>query len=59
MLIGRGGEGQSVSSVQVKDFFGDDRFQGENMRLLPGQYPQLGPDFTKRIGSFMCVQGTS
>jgi hypothetical protein len=61
--LGEAGWKDQISSVQVKagiwDFFGDDRFQSENMRLLPGQYPQLGPDFTKRIGSFMCVQGTS
>ena len=50
-----------ISSVQVKagvwDFFSDDQFQGENMRLLPGPYPQLDASWTKHIGSFMCVQG--
>lgn len=50
-----------IASVQVQagtwDFFSEDEFAGESMRLAPGPYPQLGPDWTKRIGSFMCVQG--
>jgi hypothetical protein len=50
-----------ISSVQVKsgtwDFFSEDEYAGENMRLAPGPYPDLGPQWTKRIGSFMCVQG--
>lgn len=50
-----------IGSIQVQsgtwDFFSDDEFAGENMRLAPGPYPQLGPDWTKRISSFMCVQG--
>jgi hypothetical protein len=50
-----------IGSVQVQagtwDFFADDEFAGESMRLAPGPYPQLGPDWTRRIGSFMCVQG--
>jgi len=50
-----------IASVQVKagtwDFFSEDEFAGESMRLPPGPYPELGPQWTKRIGSFMCVQG--
>jgi hypothetical protein len=50
-----------ISSIQVKagtwDFFSEDDYAGENMRLAPGPYPDLGPEWTKRIGSFMCVQG--
>jgi hypothetical protein len=50
-----------ISSVQVKagtwDFFSDDEFAGDNMRLPPGPYPELGPQWTRHIGSFMCVQG--
>jgi hypothetical protein len=50
-----------ISSIQVKagtwDFFSDDEFAGDNMRLPPGPYPELGPQWTKHIGSFMCVQG--
>ena len=50
-----------ISSIQVKagtwDFFSDDEFAGDNMRLPPGPYPELGPQWTRHIGSFMCVQG--
>jgi hypothetical protein len=50
-----------IASIQVKagtwDFFTEDEFAGENMRLPPGPYADLGPQWTKRIGSFMCVQG--
>ena len=60
--LGEVGWKDQISSVQIKagvwDFFADDQFQGESMRLQPGQYPQLSPEFTKHIGSFMCVQGT-
>jgi hypothetical protein len=48
-----------ISSVQVQsgtwDFFSGDNFSGESLRLTAGQYPQLAPEWTKRIGSFMCV----
>lgn len=50
-----------IASLQVQagtwDFFSEDEFTGENMRLAPGSYPQLGQEWTKHIGSFMCVQG--
>ena len=39
------------------DFFTGEEFSGDNMRLPPGPYPDLGPQWTKKIGSFMCVQG--
>lgn len=49
-----------IASVKVKsgtwDFFSDQGFTGETMRLAPGEYPNLGPDWTKKAGSFMCVQ---
>ena len=38
------------------DFFTDEDFGGETVRMGPGPYPDLGPDWTKKIGSFMCVQ---
>jgi hypothetical protein len=51
-----------ISSIKVEngswDFFTGDDFSGESMRLAPGSYPQLQPDWNKHIGSFMCVQGT-
>ena len=43
-----------IASIQVKagtwDFFTEDEFAGENMRLPPGPYPDLGPQWTKRSG---------
>jgi hypothetical protein len=48
-----------IASVQVKagtwDFFAEDDFGGEAMRLPPGTYADLGP-WTKKVGSFMCSQ---
>jgi hypothetical protein len=49
-----------ISSIQVQagtwDFFSDENFGGESMRLSAGPYPMLDPQWSKRIGSFMCVQ---
>ena len=49
-----------ISSVQVQagtwDFFSDENFGGEQMRLPAVPYPMLAPEWTKKIGSFMCVQ---
>jgi hypothetical protein len=59
--LGDNGWKNEISSIQVKagtwDFFSEDEFAGDNMRLPPGPYPELGPQWTKHIGSFMCVQG--
>jgi beta/gamma crystallin len=59
-LAGTGWKDQ-IASIQVKsgtwDFFSDDDYAGETMRLAPGPYPDLGPQWSKHIGSFMCVQG--
>jgi hypothetical protein len=49
-----------ISSIVVGagtwEFFSDENFSGESMRLSPGTYPTLSAEWTKRIGSFMCVQ---
>jgi hypothetical protein len=49
-----------ISSIQVQagtwDFFSEENFGGESMRLPAGPYPILAPEWSKRIGSFMCVQ---
>jgi beta/gamma crystallin len=49
-----------ISSVQVQsgtwEFYADENFGGVSMRLEPGPYPNLAPEWTKRIGSFQCVQ---
>jgi Beta/Gamma crystallin len=48
-----------IASVQVKggtwDFFSGDDYGGQTMRLSPGEYGQLGPQWTKHISSFMCL----
>ena len=53
---------QVIASMQIQagtwDFFSEDNFSGENMRLAPGAYPELAPEWSKRIGSFMCLQGS-
>lgn len=49
-----------IASVKVAagtwDFFSDPEFTGETMRLKPGDYPNLGPEWSRKAGSFMCVQ---
>ena len=49
-----------ISSIQVQagtwDFFTDENFGGEQIRLPAGPYPLLAPEWNKKIGSFMCVQ---
>jgi len=52
-----------ISSVQVQtgtwEFYADENFGGASMRLSPGQYPNLAPEWTKHIGSFQCVEPTA
>jgi hypothetical protein len=49
----------AIASIEVKsgvwDFFADENFSGNNMRLRPGSYQNLGPDWTRKINSMMCV----
>jgi Beta/Gamma crystallin len=49
-----------ISSIVVGagtwDFFSEENFGGESMRLTPGTYPTLSAEWNRRIGSFMCVQ---
>jgi hypothetical protein len=49
-----------IASIQIRsgtwDFFTDPNFGGATMRLPAGPYPTLSPDWTKKIGSFQCVQ---
>ena len=48
-----------IASVQVQsgtwDFYSEDDYTGEAMRLPPGTYADLG-QWNKRVGSFMCTQ---
>jgi hypothetical protein len=49
-----------TASIIVKggtwDFYPDLEFKGQALRLAPGSYPVLEPQWTKRIGSFLCVR---
>jgi len=59
-VLSQTGWRNEVSSIVVGagtwDFFSEENFGGESMRLPPGTYPTLPAEWTKRIGSFMCVQ---
>jgi hypothetical protein len=58
--LSQSGWRNEISSIVVGagtwDFFSDENFGGESMRLTPGTYATLSAEWTKRIGSFMCVQ---
>ena len=58
--LSQAGWRNEISSIQVQagtwDFFSEENFGGESMRLSAGPYPMLAPEWSKRIGSFMCVQ---
>jgi hypothetical protein len=58
--LSQSGWQNQIASIEVKsgtwDFFTDENFTGQTMRLPPGPYQDLGPDWSKKIGSFMCVQ---
>jgi hypothetical protein len=61
--LGQAGWLNEISSVQVQsgtwEFYADENFGGVSMRLDPGTYPNLPPEWSKRIGSFQCVQPTA
>ena len=58
--LSQSGWQNQIASIQVNsgtwDFFNDENFAGQTMRLQPGPYQDLGPEWTKKIGSFQCVQ---
>jgi len=58
--LSQSGWRNEISSIVIGagtwEFFTDESFGGESMRLPPGTYPTLSAEWTKRIGSFMCVQ---
>ena len=58
--LGEIGWQNQIASVRVAsgtwDFFSDPEFTGDTMRLQPGEYADLGPQWSKHSGSFMCVQ---
>jgi Beta/Gamma crystallin len=61
--LGEAGWLNEISSIQVQsgewEFYPEENFGGVSMRLDPGDYPSLAPEWTKRIGSFQCVQPTA
>jgi hypothetical protein len=58
--LSQSGWQNQIASIQVKtgtwDFFSDENFAGQAMRLQPGPYQDLGQEWSKKIGSFQCVQ---
>jgi hypothetical protein len=54
------GWANQIASVKVAsgtwDFFTEPDFTGEVTRFPPGEYPDLGPDWSRKAASFMCVQ---
>jgi hypothetical protein len=58
--LSQSGWQDQIASVQVKsglwEMFTEEQYAGGAMRLAPGTYPNLGPEWTKRINSFQCVQ---
>jgi hypothetical protein len=59
-LLSPTGWQNEIASIVVRagtwDFFADENFGGESLRLGPGTYPMLAPEWTRHIGSFMCVE---
>jgi beta/gamma crystallin len=47
-----------IASLEIKkgtwDFYSDEGYAGEMMRLGAGSYPKLDPKWSKNIGSFLC-----
>lgn len=56
--LGEDGWQNEIASLQIKsgtwDFYSDEDYAGEMMRLSAGSYPTLDPKWSKHIGSFMC-----
>jgi hypothetical protein len=58
--LSEAGWDKAISSIQIKsgtwDFYTEDNFGGQMIRLSPGQYPTLAQDWDKQINSMMCAQ---
>ena len=56
--LGEVGWQNEIASVEIKsgtwDFYSDEDYGGEMMRLSAGSYPMLDPKWSKHIGSLMC-----
>lgn len=59
-ILSQTGWRNEIASIVVRagtwDFFADENYGGESLRLSPGTYPTLPPEWTRHIGSFMCVE---
>jgi hypothetical protein len=59
-ILSQTGWRNEIASIVVGagtwDFFADEDYGGESLRLTPGTYPALTPEWTRHIGSFMCVE---
>jgi Beta/Gamma crystallin len=57
--LGQVGWGGEISSIEIRsgtwDFFSEEDFAGDTVRLAAGSYPALPGEWTKRIYSFMCA----
>jgi len=57
--LGEVGWGEEIASIEIKagtwDFYSEEGFGGETIRLGAGPYPVLPENWTKRINSFMCT----
>jgi hypothetical protein len=51
-----------IASLQIKagnwELFTEEQYAGKAIRLAPGSYPELEPEWRKSIKSFMCVEPT-
>lgn len=58
--LGEVGWKYEIASLQVKtgtwDFYTDDDYGGTAMRLKPGSYAKLAPEWSKKIASFQCTK---
>jgi hypothetical protein len=49
-----------IASIKIAsgtwDFFNGEDFTGDVVRFGPGEYPDLPPEWSRKAGSFMCVQ---
>jgi hypothetical protein len=59
-ILSQTGWRNEIASIVVRagtwDFFADENFGGESLRLTPGTYPTLPPEWTRHIGSFICAE---
>jgi len=59
-LLSTYGWDKAIASINIKsgtwDFYSEENYGGEMIRLAPGQYPTLAQGWDKTINSLMCAQ---